>query len=55
MVHLAGARTEGESAMRLRIVFIAIVLVVTGLYAAVPWTLYGQAPQASVEMVRGAR
>ena len=39
--------------MRLRIAFVAVALAVTGLYAAALWTLYGQAPQPTMDMVRG--
>lgn len=41
--------------MILRIAFISIALFITGLYAAALWTLYGQAPPPTVEMVLGAR
>ena len=41
--------------MRLRIAFVAIALAVTSLYAAALWTIYGQAPPQTVEMIRGVR
>ena len=41
--------------MKMRLTFVAIILLIASLYAAALWALYGQAPPQTIDMVRGAR